>query len=743
MTTIKDIAKYAHVSIGTVSNYLTKAKPVSQQKALQIEHAIQSLHYIPNHAAQILKSQKNPDIGVILPTFYDQYYVDIFYGIQSYFSSSRFVNIYLTNNNPETEQAHLNLLLAKKAAGIIIASCQPDNYTYFHSHFDTTDIPIIEIDRKIKGSKNDYISFDNKTSLRNLTLQLLRKGYCHIFLLTGPSTYTSESSAIRGYLDAFEEYGKIPKETYIHSHCFNKESAFKASLFLLSKYPVDAIIATSETLALGICESLELLQNTAQNIMVFSLGQNTWNKHTKNHLFHSTERSAVTLGAKAAGLLDTRFSSPQKGRTCMILQDSNTFSIPEQKISLGPKTQSIHVLMVENQLSRQIRNLISVFENQSGIHVDLHTVSHKHMFQEILEHHTRYDVFTFNISWLHTLIQHNILAELTFLINNEIDPSIYLKDSIHYFGEYHHKVYGIPFMYSPQILYYRKDLFEDPSLCEKYKIRYHLSLRPPRTWKEFHYIAEFFTKKLNPDSPTLYGTIIPAAYNECLAPEFYTRLGFYHASIWNEKNFVNFTEKNLLKAYCDFIDDLKLNTEKFQNTNYIEAAKEFMEGNTAMIITYPSYAIDMIDIGKSTISNKIGYASIPGKYSTMYGQSLGITSHSKKKEASCKFIGWLCGKSMGEYITLLSGQSMISEILEDDYILTLYPWLQLFPENFRYSKPMITPHNHRTNIHRGHIDTIICKYIYKVLSGELTPETAAVYTEKELQNHFENHGFPQ
>ena len=35
MTTIKDIAKYAHVSIGTVSNYLTKAKPVSQQKALQ------------------------------------------------------------------------------------------------------------------------------------------------------------------------------------------------------------------------------------------------------------------------------------------------------------------------------------------------------------------------------------------------------------------------------------------------------------------------------------------------------------------------------------------------------------------------------------------------------------------------------------------------------------------------------------------------------------------------------------
>lgn len=743
MPTIKDIASYANVSVGTVSNYLTKTKPVSPQKASQIEHAIQVLHYIPNHAAQILKSQKSPDIGVILPTFYDQYYVDIFYGIQNYFSGSRFINIYLTNNRPETEQAHLNLLLAKKAAGIIIASYQPENSAYFHSHFSGTDIPIIEIDRKIKGSKNDYISFDNKTSLHNLTLQLLKKGYHHIFLLTGPSAYTSESSAIRGYLDAFEEYGKIPEEIYIHSHCFNKESAFKTSLFLFSKYPADAVIATSEALALGICESLELLQNSSQAVMVFSLGQNTWNKHTKNHLFYSTERSAVTLGIKAASLLETRFSSPQKGRTCMILQDSNTFSIPEQKTVPGHQAQSIHVLMVENQLSRQIQNLLSVFENQSGIHVDLHTVSHKHIFKEILEHYPQYDVFTFNISWLHTLIQHEILAELTALVKDEIDLSIYLKDSLRYFGEYHHKIYGIPFMYSPQILYYRKDLFEDSVLSEKYKAQYHLSLRPPRTWKEFHYIAEFFTRTLNPDSPTLYGTIIPAAYNECLAPEFYTRLGFYHTTIWNEENLVNFTEKNLMKAYCDFINDLKLNTEKFQNTNYVEAAKEFMKGNTAMIITYPSYAVDMIDIGKSNISNKIGYASIPGKYSTMYGQSLGITSHSQKKEASCKFIGWLCGKSMSEYITLLSGQSMISEILEDDYILALYPWLQLFPENFRYSKPMITPHNHRTNIHRGHIDAIICKYIYKVLSGELTVETAAACTETDLQKHFEEHGFPQ
>lgn len=114
MTTLKDVAKYAHVSTGTVSNYINGTKPVSPQKVTQIENAINKLHYIPDNSAKTLKTGKSSEVGVILPTLHDQYYVDVFYGIQNFFSYTHSVNIYLTNDNPELEKVHINLLLSKK-----------------------------------------------------------------------------------------------------------------------------------------------------------------------------------------------------------------------------------------------------------------------------------------------------------------------------------------------------------------------------------------------------------------------------------------------------------------------------------------------------------------------------------------------------------------------------------------------------------------------------------------------------
>ena len=46
-----------------------------------------------------------------------------------------------------------------------------------------------------------------------------------------------------------------------------------------------------------------------------------------------------------------------------------------------------------------------------------------------------------------------------------------------------------------------------------------MPLRPPKTWKEFNGIAQFFTKEFNPYSPTLYGTSVIGSVNEEFALE--------------------------------------------------------------------------------------------------------------------------------------------------------------------------------------------------------------------------------
>lgn len=59
-------------------------------------------------------------------------------------------------------------------------------------------------------------------------------------------------------------------------------------------------------------------------------------------------------------------------------------------------------------------------------------------------------------------------------------------------GSYGGHIYGLPFVTSTMLLFYRTDLIDTP----------------PQTWDEYRAVAEQFTRSINPDSPTTYGTTV-------------------------------------------------------------------------------------------------------------------------------------------------------------------------------------------------------------------------------------------
>ena len=105
MATLKDVANLAGVSIATVSNYLNNTKPVSKVISKKIQDAVNELHYSINLNAKNLKSKINTDIGVILPSLNDSYYVQLFQGIKSYFQNTNYyLNLDFSENIPEFEK---------------------------------------------------------------------------------------------------------------------------------------------------------------------------------------------------------------------------------------------------------------------------------------------------------------------------------------------------------------------------------------------------------------------------------------------------------------------------------------------------------------------------------------------------------------------------------------------------------------------------------------------------------------
>ncbi len=71
MATIKDVAKRAGVSVGTISHALTGKRPVNEDTRRRILDAIKEVGYFPNAQAQALVTGLTQNIGMLFPYEYD------------------------------------------------------------------------------------------------------------------------------------------------------------------------------------------------------------------------------------------------------------------------------------------------------------------------------------------------------------------------------------------------------------------------------------------------------------------------------------------------------------------------------------------------------------------------------------------------------------------------------------------------------------------------------------------------
>ena len=226
MVTIKDVAKKADVSIATVSNYLNRTKPVSKELGARIQNAVDELGYSLNLNAKILKTAQYMDIGVILPSLNDSYYVQLFQGIKTYFQNTNyFINLVFSNNIPELEVTIAQNLKRKQICGLILVSCQPENWKFYYDNFTSKKIPLVLIDRKIYGLETNFVSCNNRVLIRNMVDELLKRKMENIFLLSGPEKFYCELECMKGMRDAFENNGKQNVSDYFIQTNMGQEDA--------------------------------------------------------------------------------------------------------------------------------------------------------------------------------------------------------------------------------------------------------------------------------------------------------------------------------------------------------------------------------------------------------------------------------------------------------------------------------------------------------------------------------------
>lgn len=257
MPTIRDVAKLAGVSTATVSHVLNNSRVVRPETRQQVLDAIKRLNYRPSAIARSLTTNITRSIGVLVADITNPFFAAIVRGLESRLETHGYHLIVCnTDEHPEREARYLDLLLARRVDGMIIATTGAEQ-PLLHD-FVAHNIPLVFIDRKPPQALGPVIAVDNVAAGYAATDYLLRLGHRHIAILVRSPMLSTVVGRLEGYRQAFRDHNVPVNESLICVSDYAVEAAHQTAHRLLTTHPwVTAIIATNVTLTLGVLEALQ------------------------------------------------------------------------------------------------------------------------------------------------------------------------------------------------------------------------------------------------------------------------------------------------------------------------------------------------------------------------------------------------------------------------------------------------------------------------------------------------------
>lgn len=118
---IKDVARLAGVSVGTVSNVLNKPFSVSVGRREQVERAIEQLGYVPNLAARQLKAGVSRAIGLVVVDTTNPFYGSIALEAEEA-AETQGLGLFVANSHRRLakEEFYLSQFEQQRARGVLV-----------------------------------------------------------------------------------------------------------------------------------------------------------------------------------------------------------------------------------------------------------------------------------------------------------------------------------------------------------------------------------------------------------------------------------------------------------------------------------------------------------------------------------------------------------------------------------------------------------------------------------------------
>jgi len=725
MITIKDIAKAAGVAQGTVSNVLNGKGNVSSQKIKLVLSAAASLGYIPNEHAKLLSKGQSNLLAVILPNIRSKQYLDFYMGFKVYSENHNFSVIqYLTNDdNPESEAAAYKDIQSLMPTGTAVFSSCPNaekEGSFYLSQDDVTNGNTIFVERCPEFPCN-YIGFNYEKAGSDMAAQAAGKNYSNVCLLTGNLSLSNEAAFYSGFQKKISEY-----------HCNFRHIQTDSYRKLQNIFQI-----FNETVPDAIFISNYGFAETVKDIHMTFYPEKKIDIYTTSPVFTIPEKDFIKyeLNYLQCGKLTAEKLIKKEKPQSLILSNAGFRNwFPGIMPSAGKKP--LNVLTLDSPSAYTIRSFSKLYTQKTGIPINMTIYSYEEIY-EAFTHMSKdsiFDVVRLDVTWLSWFAE-KILQPL-----DRIDPSVqkdlsgFIPGTVKPYSYINGQIYTFPCTPSMQLLYYRKDLFQDPMMKRTYFEKYKEELKVPVTFSEFNQIAQFFTRKYNPSSPVDYGATLTLGSTGVAGSEFLARFFSYQDNLYNEKEKVILNSDIANKSLEQLIEIKNYSAPKY-NSWWVNTAASFAGGNVAMAILYSNYASDLLS-SASKVSHNIGFALVPGNNPVLGGGSLGVAKHSKSPREALDFIRWLCSEPVSSANALLGSVSPCLKTYDNYEVVNSYPWLNFAKNQFELARGRRVPEHDTRPFDERHFLSIIGMAVKNVYSNVQSTKDALDNAQQLYDEYF-------
>lgn len=246
---LRDVAKQANVSLGTVSNVLNRPSQVSEEMRQKVRRAIDMLGFIPN-VNNRSSSKGQPIIGLILPLSNNPFYEELAQGIEDGVAKSGLR--VLIGYSREDEAIEMHLLTSMTEAGfqgIILTPVGAHNQVFQKFIEDNvrvgfisqTDDHVEQCSVSIDQVRGGYIGIE----------YLAKLGHKKILWVSGPDRHHQSNQRFVGVTQAAKEFGIELSTFTAPSLDFITGEHVAPEIQAMGSLP-DAIFCANDAIALGI-----------------------------------------------------------------------------------------------------------------------------------------------------------------------------------------------------------------------------------------------------------------------------------------------------------------------------------------------------------------------------------------------------------------------------------------------------------------------------------------------------------